>query len=306
MNTSDFNTLQQTHLTHLEQDMNKLITSAQLPQILQDACLYAVGAGGKRIRPLLALCAFIACGGQLCNEHHYALLRRASVALELLHGYSLIHDDLPCMDNDDLRRGRPTCHIAYGENTALLAGDALQSLATEALVDEHFLSYDSQILMSLLQIFTPRARRMVSGQMMDILGENSSSTSLLKQSMLEKIHQDKTGALIEASLMMGGICANASFEQLENLHLLGVDLGLVFQVQDDILDATADTTVIGKTAGSDDKLNKSTYVKLLGVDGARHYANQLFAKIFTTVHRIDTSQQAPLFMLIQQIAIRQK
>ncbi len=302
----DFDTLRRAHLAHLDEDMTALITCANLPQVLQEACLYAVGAGGKRIRPLLVLSAFVACGGRM-DDSNYALVRRASVALELLHGYSLVHDDLPCMDDDELRRGRPTCHIVYGEDVALLVGDVLQSLAMEALIGGDVAAHHSGSIMALLQVFAPRARRMVSGQMLDILGENQSLT----QAELEKIHRDKTGALIEAALMMGGVCAQATQTQLNELHCLGVDLGLVFQVQDDILDVTADTLALGKPAGSDDKLNKSTYVKLLGVDGARHYAEQLFDKIFAIACRLDANPtsanlQSPLIALIQQIKTRQK
>lgn len=209
------------------------------------------------------------------NDSDYDMCRRAALAVELLHTYSLVHDDLPCMDDDELRRGQPTCHIAFDEATALLAGDVLQTLAFEVLTAEMptFAHFDSDIASQLLAVFAPRARRMVSGQMLDLNAEAKEGVS---QSELESIHRDKTGALIEAAMLMGGICAGATALQRMALQDCAQHIGLAFQVQDDILDVTTSTDTLGKPAGSDEKLDKSTYVKLMGVENAKTYAQSLF------------------------------
>ena len=209
------------------------------------------------------------------NDSDYDMCRRAALAVELLHTYSLVHDDLPCMDDDELRRGQPTAHIVFEESTALLAGDVLQTLAFEVLTAElpTFAAFDSGIASQLIAIFAPRARRMVSGQMLDL---NAEATTGISQSDLEAIHRDKTGALIEAAMLMGGICAGATAPQRMALQECAQHIGLAFQVQDDILDVTTSTDTLGKPAGSDEKLDKSTYVKLMGVEQATSYAQSLF------------------------------
>ena len=209
------------------------------------------------------------------NDSDYDMCRRAALAVELLHTYSLVHDDLPCMDDDELRRGQPTCHIAFDEATALLAGDVLQTLAFEVLTAEMptFAHFDSDIASQLFAVFAPRARRMVSGQMLDL---NAEATNDIVQDDLEAIHRDKTGALIEAAMLMGGICAGATALQRIALQDCAQHIGLAFQVQDDVLDVTMSTDVLGKPAGSDEKLDKSTYVKLMGVENATAYAQSLF------------------------------
>ncbi|MGP5337111.1 polyprenyl synthetase family protein [Psychrobacter maritimus] len=209
------------------------------------------------------------------NDSDYDMCRRAALAVELLHTYSLVHDDLPCMDDDELRRGQPTAHIVFEESTALLAGDVLQTLAFEVLTAElpTFAPFDSAIASQLIAIFAPRARRMVSGQMLDL---NAEATTGISQSDLEAIHRDKTGALIEAAMLMGGICAGATAPQRMALQDCAQHIGLAFQVQDDILDVTTSTDTLGKPAGSDEKLDKSTYVKLMGVEQATSYAQSLF------------------------------
>ena len=209
------------------------------------------------------------------NDSDYDMCRRAALAVELLHTYSLVHDDLPCMDDDELRRGQPTAHIVFEESTALLAGDVLQTLAFEVLTAElpTFAPFDSSIASQLIAIFAPRARRMVSGQMLDL---NAEATTGISQSDLEAIHRDKTGALIEAAMLMGGICAGATAPQRMALQECAQHIGLAFQVQDDILDVTTSTDTLGKPAGSDEKLDKSTYVKLMGVEQATSYAQSLF------------------------------
>ncbi|OAV14082.1 polyprenyl synthetase family protein [Moraxella catarrhalis] len=280
-NAKHLDQVRQWQTEHLPKLLDLILTQASLPEPLNAACRYAMSNGGKRVRPLLALSTFLMLIQTGDHKNHknnltkkLQMVCRAMMAVELIHSYSLIHDDLPCMDDDALRRGQPTCHIVYGEDIALLAGDALQSIAFEVLSEYYEEApADEAVAYRLTQILSTRTRRMVSGQMLDIKGENQ----VLTQDELEAIHRDKTGALIEASVMMGAICAGAAqTAALSDLKLYARTIGLAFQVQDDVLDITADTITLGKPAGSDEKLEKSTYVKLLGVDGAQDYANELF------------------------------
>lgn len=273
--------------TQVEKELAAFLAGIDLPQNLHDAVSYATLNGGKRVRPALAYAAYTSCSN---NSALSKGVRQAALAVELLHCYSLIHDDLPCMDDDDLRRGQPTCHIKYGEATALLAGDVLQTLAFEALVNIE----NATISSALIQIFAPRARRMVAGQMRDLNAENKNAEnadSTLTQSELEKIHTDKTGALIEASVLMGATCADASVAQLEALTTFSQKLGLAFQVQDDILDITASTEELGKPAGSDEKLDKSTYPKLMGLEAAKTYADTLFTEAKSALESFPENNQ---------------
>lgn len=279
-NAKHLDQVRQWQTEHLPKLLDLILTQASLPEPLNAACRYAMSNGGKHVRPLLALSTFLMLIQTGDHKNHknnltkkLQMVCRAMMAVELIHSYSLIHDDLPCMDDDALRRGQPTCHIVYGEDIALLAGDALQSIAFEVLSEYYEEApADEAVAYRLTQILSTRARRMVSGQMLDIKGENQ----VLTQDELEAIHRDKTGALIEASVMMGAVCAGAQTAALGHLKRYARAIGLAFQVQDDVLDITTDTITLGKPAGSDEKLEKSTYVKLLGVDGAQEYANQLF------------------------------
>lgn len=303
----------------LDQDIAALLTAAELPSPLLDACQYVMTASGKRVRPLMVFSTFASIDGNDENksaeqdqaESRYDMARRAALAVELLHTYSLVHDDLPCMDDDALRRGQPTCHIVFDEATALLAGDVLQTLAFEVLHAElpTFHPSDALIASRLSAVFAPRARRMVSGQMLDLNAEASSS---IVQSELEAIHRDKTGALIEAAILMGGICAGASNTQQAALIEAAKAIGLAFQVQDDILDVTMSTDDLGKPAGSDEKLDKSTYVKLMGVETATEYAESLFATGRAAASTIskdsstDSEAAQPLVTLIDWLWARKK
>ncbi len=290
-NTKQFHHDVRAQLTH---DIEVLFAYAELPSPLLDACRYVMTGTGKLVRPLLVASAFASVNRSnanddvvnstnendgleslLENDSDYDMCRRAALAVELLHTYSLVHDDLPCMDDDELRRGQPTAHIVFEESTALLAGDVLQTLAFEVLTAElpTFAHFDSNIASQLIAIFAPRARRMVSGQMLDL---NAEASTEITQSELEAIHRDKTGALIEAAMLMGGICAGATAPQRIALQDCAQHIGLAFQVQDDILDVTTSTDALGKPAGSDEKLDKSTYVKLMGVEQATSYAQSLF------------------------------
>lgn len=231
---------------------------------LRTAMRYSLFAGGKRLRPLLVRAAAEATGVADDSWLYPA------AALEMIHTYSLIHDDLPAMDNDDLRRGQPTSHRQYDEATAILAGDALQSLAFEHLAQTPSTSADVRLQMVLLLAQKAGQAGMVGGQMLDLQAENQA----LDQQQLAQIHHLKTGALIEASLLLGALCGGVAEPVPTALARYGRLVGLAFQITDDILDVTTSTHVLGKPQGSDLASNKSTYVRLLGLDGARLAARQ--------------------------------
>ena len=243
--------------------------AAIAPARLHDAMRYAVLGGGKRVRPLLVHAA-----GQLAGADPERL-DRAACAVELIHAYSLVHDDLPCMDDDVLRRGKPTVHVEYDEATALLVGDALQALAFQAL-SENPLSDDpaQQLAMVALLARASGSRGMAGGQAIDLdaVGKH------LTREELEFMHIHKTGALIRASVLLGAQCGvPLAADDLARLDRYGKVVGLLFQVVDDILDAEADTATLGKTAGKDADHNKPTYVTLLGMTEARSLAESLLA-----------------------------
>ena len=222
---------------------------------------YAVLGGGKRIRPRLVYAAGRLAGASLES------LDAAAAAVELIHAYSLIHDDLPAMDDDDLRRGRPTVHRQFDEATAILAGDALQALAFEVVADAEV---DTTTVQAWVKLLAEAAGHggMVGGQVLDLAGENRA----LDQGELEALHRRKTGALIHAAVMMGGVAGHLAPDELARLGRFGAEIGLAFQIQDDFLDATTATEVLGKPQGSDARQGKSTYVSLLGIERARAHA----------------------------------
>lgn len=248
------------------------------PARLHTAMRYSLEAGGKRLRPVLVLAA-----AELFGAPDDAALP-AAVAVECVHTYSLIHDDLPCMDNDDLRRGRPTAHKAFDEATALLAGDALLTHAFGLLATAY--AAQPALAHALVRELADAAgsRRLIGGQMEDLLAEKKADAS---PDELEFIHLNKTAAMIEASLVMGGLVGAqasgpgrvASPEILSALRRAGRHLGLAFQIIDDILDATADSATLGKTAGKDAKAGKTTYVRLHGLEASRRLANERTAAV---------------------------
>ncbi len=236
------------------------------PPVLAAAMRYAVLDGGKRLRPLLVLATCEALGG---NEQ--AALR-AACAVELIHAYSLVHDDMPCMDNDVLRRGKPTVHVHMGEATALLAGDALQALAFELITqDAQQVPLYKQARLCGLLARAAGARGMAGGQAIDL----ASVGLQLDEAQLRHMHSLKTGALLECSVLMGATCGEVSEPVWNKLQTLGRALGLAFQVVDDILDVTADTSILGKTAGKDAAQDKPTYVALMGLERSRALADAL-------------------------------
>lgn len=237
---------------------------------LYDAMAYSLLDGGKRIRPLLVYATFEACGGRLSSQS----LDRIAAAVECIHCYSLIHDDLPAMDDDDLRRGRPSCHIAFGEAQAILAGDALQSLAVECLTDLQGTSAAQGLALIRTLVAAAGPRGMVGGQAIDLASVNQS----LDETSLSSMHRLKTGALIRAAARMGAIAAAADEQQLAHIDQYADAIGLGFQVQDDILDVTGDTAVIGKQAGADAALNKPTFPALMGLEASKELNRTLHMK----------------------------
>lgn len=247
---------------------------------LQAASSYSLANSGKLIRPLLC---YSSCGA--VNSAKMDAVDIPAAALELIHTYSLIHDDLPAMDDDDLRRGKPSLHKAYDEATAILVGDGLQARAFELLADAPGLSAEQRIAMVKVLAAAAGPRGMVGGQFIDIQATNSD----ISLEQLQAMHTLKTGALICASLALGGIAAGANKQQLSALDAYGTHIGLAFQVVDDILDVEGDTQTLGKTQGKDSEANKPTYVKLLGLAGARAEAGRLLAEALNALQDFDDS-----------------
>ena len=239
----------------------------ELPPIVADAIRYSLRGEGKRLRAILLLCAYRAAGG---NGEAYDL----AAAVEVVHAYSLVHDDLPCMDDDDMRRGRPTVHRAFGVSAATAAGLAMVPLAARcAIAATHVLQLPASVCGSILRelMGAAGAGGMIGGQLLDLDGEGLA----LSLEELERIHRLKTGALVTASVRLGGLAARADDATLDALGRYGAAVGLAFQIADDVLDVTATTGELGKTAGRDVALRKSTYAALLGVQGATARARAL-------------------------------
>ncbi len=259
--------------SRIEEALRRHLPSAQrLPLELHEAMRYSVMTSGKRIRPLLVYAAGHAFG--LAPE----TLDKTACAVEFVHVFSLVHDDLPAMDDDDLRRGQPTCHVKYGDAIAILAGDALQSLAFEILCDS-----DINEAMRLQMIATLAvaigSHGMAGGQAMDLTATGRGLT--LPE--LENLHIHKTGALIRSSVLMGAMAAAGEAQQLQQLDHYGKCIGLAFQIIDDILDITGDTGSLGKTGGKDAAQKKTTYASLLGLSQARERASQLYDDAIATL-----------------------
>ena len=279
---------------------------AQAPAGLGEVMRYAVQGGGKRLRPLLALAACEAVEG----APQAAL--RAACAVELIHAYSLVHDDMPCMDNDVLRRGKPTVHVRFGQAQALLAGDALQALAFEILTPEPSAAASADIPAAMqaalcrLLARAAGADGMAGGQAIDL-----ASVGLpLTEPELRAMHRRKTGALLLASVRMGAACAAHPLPAaaLQALDAYGQALGLAFQVVDDVLDVTADSALLGKTAGKDAAAGKPTYVSLLGLEAARQLAADLLTQAENALNALQASGLAhtqPLHALARQVVQRQ-
>ena len=283
-------------LARVEQALDQWVAPADsVPSALAQPMRYAVLDGGKRMRPLLVLAASEAAGGQ-----GQAALR-AACAVEMIHAYSLVHDDMPCMDNDVLRRGKATVHVQFGQASALLAGDALQALAFEVLAPE-----DGSVSLALqgrLCGMLARAaggRGMAGGQAIDLASVGRSIDS----EQLHEMHRLKTGALLQASVLMGAACGSADSVAMAHLADYGASIGLAFQVVDDILDVTADSKTLGKTAGKDAEQDKPTFVSLMGLRESRDYAQALLTQAHNSLRGSGLRNTAALGALADKLVHR--
>ena len=255
--------------------LEELIPSAEtVPASIHSAMRHSVFAGGKRLRPRLAYEAAFTIAGTLP-----AGIERLGAALEMLHTYSLIHDDLPALDNDDLRRGKPTCHVVFGEAIAILAGDALQTRAFEVLASLDAPAEATVQIIGLIANAIGTVDGMIGGQVLDLESEHLKPTAELVQS----IHRAKTGALIRVSVVAGGIYAGADLEDLARLTQFGCKAGLAFQIMDDVLDMTVDSAHLGKTAGKDLATEKATWPAVYGLDQSRRDAARLIQEAFAAL-----------------------
>ncbi|HTO56164.1 MAG TPA: farnesyl diphosphate synthase [Pseudomonadales bacterium] len=260
---------------------------------LVDAMRYATLGGGKRIRPLLVCATATSLGADIASA------LAPACAIELIHAYSLVHDDLPAMDDDDLRRGRPTVHVAFGEATAILAGDALQALAFDVLANEPTLPHDARLEMLRVLARASGWRGMVGGQALDM---DATGTALSLEG-LERMHRGKTGALLTASVELGAIAAGADASTRAALRDFGDAIGLAFQIVDDLLDVTQTTEHIGKRAGADAAIGKNTFPGLLGIEQTRGRADELYAVARDALHRVGISD-GTLYSLAGRIVER--
>jgi farnesyl diphosphate synthase len=294
VNDTAFDSWAQRALDEVEAALMAWVPTAA-PAGLGEAMRYGVLDGGKRLRPLLVLAACEAVDGQR------AAALRAAVAVELIHAYSLVHDDMPCMDNDVLRRGKPTVHVQFGEAQAMLAGDAMQALAFEVLTpegDEVPLALQAR-LCGLLARAAGHAG-MAGGQAIDL----ASTGKPLDEAALRDMHRRKTGALLQASVMMGAACGETSPAALQALSDYGAAIGLAFQVVDDILDVTQASETLGKTAGKDLDANKPTYVTVLGLGAARRQARELCEQAHAALKRSGLEHALRLAMLADKVVDR--
>jgi farnesyl diphosphate synthase len=293
MNLGEFELWMQSELHAVESALLAWVPD-DAPAGLGQAMRYGVLDGGKRLRPLLVLAACEAVGGL----REAAL--RAACAVELIHAYSLIHDDMPCMDNDILRRGKPTVHVQFGQAQAMLAGDAMQALAFEVLTPEHGVPAALQARLCGLLARSAGHAGMAGGQAIDL----ASIGRPLDEPSLRDMHRRKTGALLRSSVLMGASCGNPSPSAWSALAAYGEALGLAFQVVDDILDATQASATLGKTAGKDLNDNKPTYVTVLGLDTARQHAIELRDQAQAALSRSGLVDAAWLSVLADKVVER--
>ena len=293
MKLADFDAWARSELDAVERALESWVPS-DAPAGLGLAMRYGVLDGGKRVRPLLVLAAAQAVNG------HPELALRAACAVELIHAYSLIHDDMPCMDNDVLRRGRPTVHVQYGQAQAMLAGDAMQALAFQVLTPDKEVPPAVQARLCGLLARAAGHAGMAGGQAIDLASIGLS----LSEPSLRDMHRRKTGALLQASVLMGAACGTTSATAWDALSDYGDAMGLAFQVVDDILDATQESKMLGKTAGKDANNNKPTFVTALGIDVARDRVAELRDQALAALARSGLTQAAWLCLLTDKIVER--
>ncbi|KAI4314883.1 hypothetical protein L6164_027746 [Bauhinia variegata] len=289
-----------TYMVQKAQTVNQALDAAvslKEPLKIHEAMRYSLLAGGKRVRPVLCIAACEVVGG------HEAMAMPAACAVEMIHTMSLIHDDLPCMDNDDLRRGKPTNHKVYGEDVAVLAGDALLSFAFEHLTVSTVGVPPARIISAVGELAKSiGAEGLVAGQVVDIGSEGASDVGLER---LEFIHVHKTAALLEGAVVLGAIIGGGTDDEVERLRKFARYIGLLFQVVDDILDVTKTSQELGKTAGKDLVADKTTYPKLLGLEKSREFAEKLNKDAQDQLSGFDPEKAAPLIALANYIAYRQ-
>jgi geranylgeranyl diphosphate synthase type II len=255
--------------------LEDLIPSADtVPASIHGAMRHSTFAGGKRLRPILAMQAGITIAGTLPSG-----IAQLGAALEMLHTYSLIHDDLPALDNDDLRRGKPTCHVAFGEAIAILAGDALQTRAFEVLAALACPPEATVQIIGLIANAVGTVDGMIGGQVLDLESEHLKPTP----NLVESIHRAKTGALIRVSVVTGGVYAGATLADMARLTMFGLKAGLAFQIVDDVLDMTVDSAQLGKTAGKDQATEKATWPAVFGIEQSRNDAARLIDEAFAAL-----------------------
>ena len=294
MNPQTFDAWTRESLTAVERALESWVP-ADAPGGLGQAMRYGVLDGGKRLRPLLVLAASEAVQGQR------EAAMRAAVAVELIHAYSLIHDDMPCMDNDVLRRGKPTVHVQFGQAQAMLAGDAMQALAFEVLTPQAGVAPAVQARLCALLSRAAGHAGMAGGQAIDL----ASVGKPLPEDQLRDMHRRKTGALLQASVLLGAACGAADQRAQAALSDFGAAIGLAFQVVDDVLDVTQVSEVLGKTAGKDVDQNKPTYVRLMGLERARQYARELRAQAHAALASSGLPSTTVLSMLADKVVDRE-
>jgi farnesyl diphosphate synthase len=303
MNEFDFHSWMVEATAKAEFALNQYLPPvAMVPAKLHEGMRYAVLLGGKRVRPLLVYAT-----GHSLNAPE-KVLNAASAALEMIHAYSLVHDDMPCMDNDVLRRGQPTAHVAFGEAQALLIGDALQSQAFDVLSRPGLDEATPSQLVAMIQTLARASGSigMAGGQAIDLMSVGLKNMS---RTDLELMHSMKTGALLSASVRLGALSGNASPQQLQCFDVYARAVGLAFQVIDDVLDVESDTATLGKTAGKDADNDKPTYVSLMGVQAARALALQLRDDAIAALHSmrdVENHRFGPLLGLADLIVLRKK
>lgn len=264
------------HVPNIESHMYSLVKEIEGPPVLKESMLYSLEAGGKRVRPL-----FVVAVCEMFNQLQQSAYT-VGAAIEMIHTYSLIHDDLPCMDDDDMRRGKPTNHIVYGEAVAVLAGDALNSLSFGILTNMEDVSPEQRLEIIRMLSDGAGASGMVGGQVLDMEGEKRQ----LNLAELENVHVNKTGALLRFSIESGAVLCNATKEEREALVEYAHHIGLAFQIQDDILDIEGTSEQLGKTAGKDVESDKSTYPALLTMDGAKQKLEEHYELAIAALDRL--------------------
>lgn len=291
----DINTYLSVSKKLVDERLDKLLPAeTEEPSIIHKAMRHSVFAGGKRVRPILIL----ASGESLSGDRD--VLLHLGAGIEMMHTYSLIHDDLPALDNDDLRRGVPTCHRVFGEALAILAGDALMTRCYQVLTDLPGLPESARIeIIREVATATGTVNGMIGGQVVDLESEGKE----VGEDVLEYIHYSKTGALLKACVRCGAIAAGANREEMQSLTEFGGKIGLIFQIVDDILDVTSSSEVLGKTAGKDEKVKKATYPALYGIDASRKKARELMTSALEDIRDFDEKAE-PLRSLARFVVNR--